>query len=390
MKIHEYQAKELFAEYGIPTPAQILARTPEEAEAAARSLGGGCVVKAQIHAGGRGKAGGVKLAKTPEEARAAAAAMLGKPLVTKQSGPAGSLVRKVLVTACADIEKEFYLSLTMDMERACPVIVASAAGGTEIEELAKTDPGAIARIPVAPETGFRPYHGYEAARALGLPEAQKKPLTAILSGLYRLFTEKDCSLAEINPLVLTKDGRLLALDAKVNFDDNGLFRHPELAELRDPGEEDPDEARAKEHGLSYVSLGGDIGCLVNGAGLAMATLDMIKALGGEPANFLDVGGSATAGKVTAAFEIILSSPSVKAILVNIFGGIMKCDIIAEGIVEAAKAVSIRVPLVVRLQGTHAQAGRQILAGSGLAIIPADGFREAVEKAVAASKGACAE
>ena len=386
MKIHEYQAKELLAAKGIPVPAQILAVTPEEAAEASRHFGGPCVVKAQVHAGGRGKAGGVKLVRTPEEAEMTAAGLIGNRLITHQSGPEGSYIPSVLVTECADIQKEFYLAITTDPETAGLVIIASAEGGTEIEELAKTAPEKIARIPVSLEQGMKAYQGYQAGTALGLAPGQKKQLVKILLAMYRLFLEKDCSLVEINPLILNGEGNLMALDAKVNFDDNALFRHPELNELRDVTQEDPLEARAKEAGFSYVKLDGSVGCLVNGAGLAMATLDIIKSYGGAPANFLDVGGSATAEKVTSAFELILSDPNVKAILVNIFGGIMKCDVIASGVVEAAKRTGLTLPLVVRLQGTNQQLGKEILKESGLAIIPAEDFGEAVKKAVDAAAG----
>ena len=386
MKIHEYQAKELFSFYGIPVPAQKLANTPEEAEKAAESFGGRCVVKAQVHAGGRGKAGGVKLVKSAGEAKEVAQRLIGSTLTTHQSGGAGSYVPSVLVTECADIAKEYYVAMTFDPEAGAPVIIASAEGGMEIEQLAKDAPEKIARIPVSLETGFMAYHGYAAGAALGLHAGQKKQLVKILSAMYKLFIDKDCSLVEINPLIADGEGNLIALDAKVNFDDNALFRHPDMAALHDPSQEEPHEEKAKEAGFSYVKLDGSIGCLVNGAGLAMATMDIIKGFGGEPANFLDVGGSATAEKVTSAFELILSDPNVKAILVNIFGGIMKCDVIAEGVVEAAKRTKLSIPLVVRLQGTNLARGKEILAASGLDLIPAEGFKEAVEKAVAAAKG----
>ncbi len=386
MKIHEYQAKELLSAYGVPVPEQRLAATPEEAVLAARDFGGRCVVKAQVHAGGRGKAGGVLLAETAEQAGEIARGLLGRRLVTGQSGAAGYPVKHVLVTSCADIESEYYAAIALNGALACPEIILSAAGGMEIETLAAERPEQIHRIAVAPETGFCAYHGYEAARLLGLNPERKKDLAAILRGMYRLFTEKDCSLIELNPLAAIRGGGLSALDAKVSFDDNALFLHPELTALRDPGQEDPNEARARQAGISYVTLGGSIGCLVNGAGLAMATMDMIRSLGAQPANFLDVGGSATAQKVAEAFSLLLSDPGVKVILVNIFGGIMQCDVIASGIVEAVGRTGLDIPLVVRLKGTHVAQGRQILYDSGLPILQAEGFREAVQKAVAAAGG----
>ena len=386
MKIHEYQAKELFASYGIPVPAQALITKPEEIEAAIDAVDAPLrVVKAQIHAGGRGKAGGVKLAKSREEAVEKASAMLGAKLVTKQSGPEGKVVHKVLITQGLDIEKEYYLSITVDNEHSCLVIIASGAGGTEIEEMAVSHPELIVKMPVALENGLRDYQAREVARRIGIPAENGKEFMQILSKMFALFTEKNCSLVEINPLILTDEHKLVALDAKITFDDNGLVRHPELLPLRDPMEEDPMEVKATEAGLNYVALDGDIGCLVNGAGLAMATMDIIHKFGGNPANFLDVGGSASTEKVTAAFEILLSNPKVHAIMVNIFGGIMKCDIIAQGIVEAAKAVQIRVPLVVRLEGTNAQQGKEIIRQSGLSIVPAVSLADAAHKAVTLAK-----
>lgn len=386
MKIHEYQAKELFASYGIPVPAQALITKPEEIEAAIDAVDAPLrVVKAQIHAGGRGKAGGVKLAKSREEAVEKASAMLGAKLVTKQSGPEGKVVHKVLITQGLDIEKEYYLSITVDNEHSCLVIIASGAGGTEIEEMAVSHPELIVKMPVALENGLRDYQAREVARRIGIPTENGKEFMQILSKMFAIFTEKNCSLVEINPLILTDEHKLVALDAKITFDDNGLVRHPELLPLRDPMEEDPMEVKATEAGLNYVALDGDIGCLVNGAGLAMATMDIIHKFGGDPANFLDVGGSASTEKVTAAFEILLSNPKVHAIMVNIFGGIMKCDIIAQGIVEAAKAVQIRVPLVVRLEGTNAEQGKEIIRQSGLSIVPAVSLADAAHKAVTLAK-----
>ncbi len=386
MKIHEYQAKELLGRYGIPVPGGVLALTPDEAAEAAAGYGT-CVLKAQVHSGGRGKAGGVKLVRSAEEARQVAEKMLGMRLITKQTGPAGKIVRKLLVTEAVNVQKEFYLSVTGDSERAGLVIVASADGGTEIEETAKLHPERIAQIPVSAVAGFKTYEGVRTAKVLGLSGENEKELIRMLAAMVRLYLEKDCSLVEINPLVLTGEGHLLCLDAKVNFDDNALYRHPELAELRDVDEEDPKEYQASKYDLSYISLDGNVGCLVNGAGLAMATMDILKNFGGAPANFLDVGGSATTEKVKAAFEILLSDEQVKAIFVNIFGGIMKCDVIAEGVVEAAREMALTVPLVVRLEGTNVELGKKILAESGMDIIPASDLADGARKAVDAAKGA---
>ena len=385
MKIHEYQAKVLLGAYGVPVPTGTVAETPEAAEAAARAYDT-CVLKAQIHSGGRGKAGGVKLAHSPAEAREIAAQLLGATLVTKQTGPEGKQVHKLLVTEAVAVKKEYYLSITGDSERAGLVIVASGDGGTEIEETAKIHPERIVQIPVSAVAGFRRYEGVEVAHRIGIPTALEKDFIQMLANMTRLYLEKDCSLVEINPLVETADGKLLALDAKINFDDNALMRHPELAALRDAAEEDPMEYRASQYDLNYIRLDGNIGCLVNGAGLAMATMDILQKFGGQPANFLDVGGSATTEKVTAAFEILLSDPNVKAILVNIFGGIMKCDIIAAGIVAAAAEVGLTVPLVVRLEGTNVDKGREILRQSGLNIIPAADMADGARKAVESAKG----
>ena len=388
MKIHEYQAKELLKAYGTPVPGGILIESPEEAEEAARTIAGqdgaACVLKAQVHSGGRGKAGGVKLAHSPEEAFALAKDMLGMKLVTKQTGPEGKIVRKILVTEAVDVRKEFYVGLTTDSEHAGLSLIVSADGGTEIEETAKVHPERIEQIPISVITGLKSYECIRAAKALGLTGENQKQLTDLLSKMVKLYLDKDCSLVEINPLVLTSGGDLLCLDAKINFDDNALFCHPEITALRDPFEEDPKENEAAKYGLNYIRLDGSIGCLVNGAGLAMATMDMILHEGARPANFLDVGGSASVEKVTAAFEILLSDPQVKAILVNIFGGIMKCDVIAEGIVQAAKVVELTVPLVVRLEGTHVEEGRRILEESGLPIIQAADMADGVRKAVGAA------
>ncbi|MBR6084635.1 MAG: ADP-forming succinate--CoA ligase subunit beta [Spirochaetales bacterium] len=385
MKIHEYQAKELLASYGVAVPEGIPAVTPEQAYEVACTYGSS-VVKAQVHSGGRGKAGGVKFAKTPEDARRLASQILGMTLVTKQTGPEGKLVRKVLISQAVDVKREFYLSITGDSERAGLVIVASAAGGTEIEETAKEHPEAIVQIPVSVTEGFKSYQGIRAAEVLGLEGELQKQLISMLAKMTRAYIEKDCSLIEINPLVETEEGNLLCLDAKVNFDDNALFRHPEVLEMRDIDEEDPKEYKASLSDLNYVSLDGDIGCLVNGAGLAMATMDIIKNFGGKPANFLDVGGSATTDRVKAAFEILLSDSNVKAIFVNIFGGIMKCDIIAEGLVQATRELGISIPIVVRLEGTNVDLGRQIIAKSGLTIIAASDMADGARKAIAAAKG----
>lgn len=385
MKIHEYQAKELLAAYGVPVPEGLLALTPEEAKEATEKLGGQSVVKAQVHCGGRGKAGGVKLAKSPEEAFSIAQNMLGMTLVSKQTGPEGKVVHKVYVTKAVDIRKEYYLSLTADASAASLVIIASGEGGTEIEETSEKNPEAIVKEQVSILTGLKSYEALEVAKRIGIPAENRKEFAAILQKMYKLYVEKDCSLIEINPLILTGDGSLSALDAKITFDDNALARHPEVALLRDEQEEDPKEVRASKSDLNYVALDGSIGCMVNGAGLAMATMDIIKKFGGSPANFLDVGGSATEERVTTAFEILLSDPHVKAIMVNIFGGIMKCDIIASGIVAAAKAIDIQVPVVVRLEGTNVELGKKILEESGLALISAKDMADAAHKSVSAIK-----
>ena len=388
MKIHEYQAKELLGAYGAPVPGGAVAETAEAARQAALAMLP-CVIKAQVHSGGRGKAGGVKLARTAEEAEAAAREILGMRLVTRQTGPEGKTVHKVLVTEAIEVKKEYYLSVTGDMNRAGLVIVASGDGGTEIEETAKSRPEAIIQIPVSAMLGLKRYEVLAAAARMGLPQALYGQFETLLGAMVRLYLEKDCSLVEINPLVQTQDGKLLCLDAKINFDDNALYRHPELSSLRDAAEEDEKEYRASQFDLNYVSLNGSIGCLVNGAGLAMATMDIIQKFGGSPANFLDVGGSATAERVEAAFEILLSDAQVKAIFVNIFGGIMKCDVIAEGIVAAAKKTGLPVPLVVRLEGTNVERGREILRESGMQIIAASDMADGAEKAVQAAKGGSA-
>jgi succinyl-CoA synthetase beta subunit len=386
VKIHEYQGKEIFRKYGMPTPRGVPAFTVDEAVAAAKSLGGPVwVVKAQIHAGGRGKGGGVKLARSIDEVKKLAGEILGMQLVTHQTGPGGQKVRRLLVEEGADIRKELYVGMVVDRvtQRVC--LMASSEGGMDIEVVAAKTPEKIHKVFIDPSKGLTDAEADDVSRKIGIPEASLGAARAMLQGLYRAFDETDASLAEINPLILTADGRVIALDAKLNFDSNALFRHPEILEMRDLDEEDAAEIEASKFDLSYISLDGNIGCLVNGAGLAMATMDTIKLYGGEPANFLDVGGGATAEKVTEAFKIMLKSPGLKAILVNIFGGIMKCDTIAEGIVAASKAVSLSVPLVVRMKGTNEDIGKKILADSGLPIITANNMAEAAQRVVAATK-----
>ena len=387
MNLHEYQAKELFRSYGIPVPPGKVAANPQEAVEVAGALGGAVwVVKAQVHAGGRGKAGGVKLAREIDAVRAAAERMLGKPLVTRQTGPEGLPVEQVYVESGSDIARELYLSLTLNRERGRSAFIASAAGGMDIEEVAHSTPEKILTAMVHPAAGFAAHQARELAFGLGLGGAQIGLFHSLTAALYRLYFEKDLSLVEINPLIVTRAGELVALDAKINVDDNALFRHPELAQLRDASQEDPMERRAAEHDLNYVSLDGDIACMVNGAGLAMATMDLIKLHGGQPANFLDVGGGATAERVTAAFELILSNRRVRAVLVNIFGGIVRCDLIAEGVINAVKKVGVKVPVVVRLEGTNADQAREMLAKSGLKITPATDLTDAARKVVVAAKG----
>jgi len=384
MNLHEYQSKQLFRNFGIPVPQGIPANSGSEAEAAARELGGQLwVVKAQVHAGGRGKGGGVQLVLSPEDAGAAAEAMIGSQLVTPQTGPEGLPVNTVLVETGSEIARELYLSVLVDRGQERIAFMASAAGGMNIEEVAATEPEKIFTVAVHPAAGLQPYQARRLGFGLGLDKAQLKEFGKILSGLYRLFIEKDASLVEINPLIVTGDGHLVALDAKINIESNALFRQPALTELRDLSQEDEMEREASAHGLNYVSLDGDIACMVNGAGLAMATMDLIKLHGGEPANFLDVGGGATSERVAEAFKLVLSNESVRAILVNIFGGIVRCDLIAEGIVKAVKEVGVRVPVVVRLEGTNVDQGRELLASSGLDIIAAEDLTDAARKAVAA-------
>lgn len=382
MNLHEYQSKELMEAYGLPVLRGELCYTPGEVEAAADRLGGGlCVVKAQVHAGGRGKAGGVKLAKTPDEARAVAEQILGMTLVTPQTGAAGKLVQKVFVEEGCDIGHEYYLSVLVDRGTRSIAFVASSEGGMDIEEVAEKTPEKIVTVAVDPKVGFQSFQGYELGLGIGMDVSQCKQLIPILSTLYSMFIESDLSLIEINPLVWTKSGEFVILDAKCSADNNALFRQPEIKACLDYDEQDPKDLQAGKFGLSYVALDGNIGCMVNGAGLAMGTMDIIKHFGGEPANFLDVGGGATKETVTEAFKILLSDSKVKGILVNIFGGIMKCDVIAGGVIEAAKELGVTVPLVVRLQGTNVEKGREMLEASDLKITPATTMAEAAEKIV---------
>ena len=387
MKIHEYQGKEIFRKFGMTTPRGVPAFTVDEAVKAAQSLGGPVwVVKAQIHAGGRGKGGGVKLARSLDEVRGRAGEILGMQLVTHQTGPAGQKVRRLLVEEGADIKKELYVGMVVDRTTQRVCLMASSEGGMDIEEVAAHTPEKIHKVFVDPAKGLTDAEADDVSRKIGVPEGSVAQARAMLQGLYKAFWDTDASLAEINPLIVTGDGRIIALDAKLNFDANALFRHPEIGEMRDLDEEDPAEIEASKFDLSYISLDGNIGCLVNGAGLAMSTMDTIKLYGGEPANFLDVGGGATAEKVTEAFKIMLKNPELKAILVNIFGGIMRCDTIAEGVIAASKAVGLKVPLVVRMKGTNEDIGKKMIADSGLPIITANNMAEAAEKVVAAAKG----
>ena len=386
MNLHEYQSKQVFAAYGIPVPTGRVAATPEEAVAAAEALGGSLwVVKAQVHAGGRGKAGGVKLARDKAAVHAAAKAMLGTRLATIQTGPEGLPVDTIYVETGSAIEREIYLSLTLNREKSQIAMIGSAAGGMDIEEVAAHTPEKITTVNIHPAAGLQPHQCRRMAFALGFTGAQIGEFQKIAMALYRLVMDKDAALVEVNPLIVTKDGSLVALDAKINIDANAVFRQPELAKMRDTAQEDPMELKASEHDLNYVSLDGDIACMVNGAGLAMATMDLIKLHGGSPANFLDVGGGATAERVTAAFNLILSNPKVKAILVNIFGGIVRCDLIAEGVIIAVKNVGVKVPVVVRLEGTNAEKAREMLAASGLEVTAAADLTDAAQKAVAAAR-----
>lgn len=387
MNVHEYQGKEILRKYGVTTPRGIPCFSVDEAVEAAKKLGGNVwVVKAQIHAGGRGKGGGVKVAKSLEEVRELASQILGMTLVTHQTGPKGKLVQRLLIEEGADIQKEYYVGMVIDRATQRVALMASSEGGMDIETVAANTPELIHKVFIDPATGLTDAEGEDIARKIGMPEAAVKEACKFMQGLYNAFVDTDASLAEINPLIRTSDNRVIALDAKFNFDSNALYRHPEIVALRDLSEEDPDEIKASEFGLTYISLDGNIACLVNGAGLAMATMDIIKLYGGSPANFLDVGGGATTERVTEAFKIMLANPRVKAILVNIFGGIMRCDVIANGVVAAAKQVELKVPLIVRLEGTNVDLGKKILAESGLPIISANGMADAAEKAVNAAKG----
>jgi len=383
MKIHEYQAKEIFRRYGVPTPRGEMVTSADQARATAERLGTKVVVvKAQIHAGGRGKAGGVKLAKSPAEAAALAKAMLGMNLVTPQTGPGGRIVRRLLVEEGLDIQRELYLSILVDRAVAAPVVMASAAGGVEIEEVAHKNPEAILRETVTPAAGLQPYQARKIAFGLGLSGDAANAAAPFLQALYRAFLETDASLAEINPLVVTGEGKLIALDAKMTFDDNALYRHKDILEFRDLNEEDPLEVEASNYKLNYIKLDGNVGCMVNGAGLAMATMDIIKLAGSSPANFLDVGGGASAEQVKNAFKILVSDPNVRAVFINIFGGILRCDVLATGVVAAAKELQIMVPIVVRMEGTNVKQGQEILRQSGLGFTIAQGMKDGAEKAVA--------
>jgi succinyl-CoA synthetase beta subunit len=387
MNIHEYQGKQVFRKYGVATPRGEPAMNVEEAVAAANKLGGPVwVVKAQIHAGGRGKGGGVKLARSVDEVRDLAKKMLGMTLVTHQTGPQGRVVKRLLIEEGADIKKELYVALVIDRVQQKAVMMASSEGGMDIEEVAAKTPEKIHRVAIDPFTGMKDADAESLARKIGIPDELVPQARDLFKSLYKCFDESDCSLLEVNPLIVTGDKRVVALDAKLNFDDNALFRHPDIVAMRDLDEEDPAEVEASKFDLNYIQLDGDIGCLVNGAGLAMATMDTIKLFGGNPANFLDVGGGATTEKVTEAFKIMLRNPKLRAILVNIFGGIMKCDVIAEGVVAAAKQVGLKVPLVVRLEGTNVDLGKKILADSGLPIISGNDMGDAAQKVVAAAKG----
>jgi succinyl-CoA synthetase beta subunit len=383
MKIHEYQAKAILARYGVTTPRGEVAYTKEEArEAAQRLKANVVVVKAQIHAGGRGKGGGVKLARSGDEAEDIAGRILGMTLVTPQTGPAGRIVKRVLIEEALDIKRELYLGLLVDRARGLPVFMASAAGGMEIEEVAKENPEAILREAIHPVVGLQPYQARKIAFGLGLPGEVATHATPFFQALYRAFIDTDASLLEINPCVLTGDGKLVALDAKMTFDDNALFRHPNLRELRDLDEEDPLEVEASKYGLNYIKLDGSVACMVNGAGLAMATMDIIKYAGGSPANFLDVGGGASSEQVKNAFRILMSDPSVRAVFINIFGGILRCDVLATGVVAAAKDLQLKVPVVVRMEGTNVELGQKILRESGLNFTIADGMKDGAQKVVA--------
>jgi succinyl-CoA synthetase beta subunit len=383
MKVHEYQAKAILTEYGITVPKGEVARTPKEVAAIAQRLGGRVVVKAQIHAGGRGKGGGVKLAETPVEAAEISTHILGMTLITPQTGPEGRLVRQVLVEEALDITSELYVSVTVDRERNCAVMIASEAGGVAIEEVAAQSPEKILKEWIDPLLGLRAFQARRLAYALHLQAAQLPQAIALMQSLYGVFLDKDCSLAEINPLIVTRQGQLLALDAKLELDDNGLFRHPQLQELRDFGEENPLEVEASKYHLNYIKLDGHVSCIVNGAGLAMATMDIIKLAGAEPANFLDVGGAASAETVENAFRILLMDTQVKAVFINVFGGILRCDVFAQGVVQAVQNVRVQLPVVVRMEGTNVEKGRELLEQSGLNFIVADGMQDGAEKILTA-------
>jgi succinyl-CoA synthetase beta subunit len=387
MNIHEYQAKSLLKDFGVKVLKSGIAKTAEEAVKVAQGLGGSVwVVKAQIHAGGRGKGGGVKVAKSLDEVRTHAQKIIGMTLVTPQTGPEGKKVNQVLIEQGCDIKKEYYVAALVDRATSHVAMMASSEGGMDIEEVAHNTPEKIITVTIDPAAGFQQFHARKLAYAIGIPQELHKQAFQFLKGLYECFVAKDCAMAEINPLVETKDGNLLALDAKMGFDSNALYRHPEVVEMRDLSEENPEEIEASKYDLAFIKLDGEIGCLVNGAGLAMSTMDIIQLHGGSPANFLDVGGGANKEKVTAAFKIILKDKNVKGILVNIFGGIMKCDIIAEGVIAASKEVGLKVPLVVRLEGTNVEKGKQILKDSGLNVITAENLTDAAKKVVAAVKG----
>jgi succinyl-CoA synthetase beta subunit len=386
VNVHEFQAKALLKRYGVAVPNGREVTSPSDAAAACAELGGRCVIKAQIHAGGRGKAGGVKLCKTPAEAEAAARELLGKRLVTHQTGPGGREVKRLLAEQVSEIARELYLGMVIDRATGRPAMMASSEGGVEIEEVASRSPEKILRESIDPAVGLQAFQARKLAFGIGLPQASVNKAVAFMTALYRAFVDTDASMAEINPLVLTAQGDLVALDAKMGFDDNALFRHADVRELRDLNEEDPKEIEASKFDLNYIALDGTIGCMVNGAGLAMATMDIIKHFGGEPANFLDVGGGATAEKVTEAFKIILADEHVRAVLVNIFGGIMRCDVIATGVVEAARQVKLKLPVVVRLEGTNVELGRKILEDSGLNLVSAHDMSDAARKVVEATRG----
>ncbi len=386
MKIHEYQAKQIMRSYQIPIPKGDVAKTGEEASETASKIGGNrYVVKAQVHAGGRGKGGGIKTADSPSEVEKLAGTMLGSKLTTPQTGAEGKIIHKVLVEEAVDILQEMYLGITVDRARECPVIIISKEGGMEIEELAKRSPEKIVKEWVDPGVGLRPFQISKISFALELDAALKKPISQLIGNLYRLFLEKDCSLAEINPLVVTQNGQVLALDAKLNFDDNALYRHKEIVEMRDVLEENPLELEASNYNLNYIKLDGNVGCMVNGAGLAMATMDVIKLAGGEPANFLDVGGGATVEMVKYGLKIIVSDPNVKAILINIFGGILRCDTLAKGLIEATSEIELKIPVVIRMEGTNVEIGRKLLNESGLKLTVAETMKEAALKVIASIK-----